>query len=93
MNKKGSPTHPQPQASSHPLLNKEGSVNCDWFLELFSERRVSPCQDSTQVQLIKYTMFFLGAHCTKELTGLYFKYYFYQASWLLLLLFNYYGKK
>ncbi len=33
------PTHPQPQASSHPLLNKEGSAICDWFLELFSERR------------------------------------------------------
>ncbi len=35
------PTDPQPQASSHPLLNKEGSTLCDWFLELFSERIVS----------------------------------------------------
>ncbi len=46
-NEKGSPHPPQPQASSNPLLNKEGSAICDWFLELFSERRVSPCQDST----------------------------------------------
>jgi hypothetical protein len=37
-NEKGSPTHPQPQASSHPLLNKEGSAICHWFLELFSQR-------------------------------------------------------
>ncbi len=29
------------------FLNKEGSAICDWFLELFSERRVFPCQDST----------------------------------------------
>jgi hypothetical protein len=38
-NEKGSP---QPQASSDPLLNKEGSAICDWFLKLFSH-----CQDST----------------------------------------------
>ncbi len=48
-NEKGSPTHPQPQASSHPILNKEGSAICDWFLVPFSERRVSPCQDSTDM--------------------------------------------
>ncbi len=46
-NEKGSPHPPQPQASSHPLLNKEVSAICDQFLLLFSERRVSPCQDST----------------------------------------------
>ncbi len=40
-NEKGSPTHSQPQASSNPLLNKDGSAICDWFLELL------PCQDST----------------------------------------------
>jgi hypothetical protein len=28
-------------------LNKEGSAICDWFLKLFSQRRVSPCQAST----------------------------------------------
>jgi hypothetical protein len=46
--KKGSPTHPQPQASSIPLFEQEGSAICDWFCELFSKRRVSPCQDSTK---------------------------------------------
>jgi hypothetical protein len=46
-NEKGSPTHPNHRALSHPLLAKEGSAICDQFLELFSERRVSPCQDST----------------------------------------------
>ncbi len=50
---KGSPHPPQSQASSYHLLNKEGSAICDWFLELFSERRVSPCQDSWILQLIK----------------------------------------
>ncbi len=46
-NEKGSSHPPQPQAWPYPLLNKEGSAICDWFLELFSERRVLPCQDST----------------------------------------------
>ncbi len=40
---------PQSQSSSSPLFEQKGSAICDWFYELISERRVSPCQDSTEM--------------------------------------------
>jgi hypothetical protein len=46
---------PQSQASSNPLFEQEGSAICDRFYEVLFKRRVSPCQDSTVLNVILHS--------------------------------------
>jgi hypothetical protein len=69
---------PQSQASSSPLFEQEGSAICDQFYELISERRVSPCQDSTTVTIplfkVKSNVCFKVYFMKVEISRIKFKY-------------------